>query len=89
MSASELGDLIFLFRMTEKSFFGRIEFKFTDVNLEGGVNAPQFLKACQSYVAFYDLLGQGILYFYKVVFQILSYLGSKSQKGINTYRDKH
>jgi len=43
--------------MTEKSFFGRTEFKFTEVNLEGGVNVPQFLNACRSYVAFYDLFG--------------------------------
>ena len=49
--------------MTEKSFFGRTEFKFTEVNLEGGVNVPQFLNACRSYVAFYDLFGQMGLYF--------------------------
>ena len=50
--------------MTEKSFFGRTEFKFTEVNLDGGVNVPQFLNACRSYVAFYDLFGHGIIHFY-------------------------
>ena len=50
--------------MTEKSFFGRTEFKFTEVNLEGGVNVPQFLNACRSYVAFYDLFGQMGLYLF-------------------------
>ena len=52
--------------MTEKSFFGRTEFKFTEVNLEGGVNVPQFLNACRSYVAFYDLFGQMGLYILKL-----------------------
>ena len=68
MSASELGDLIFLFSMTEKSFFGRTEFKFTEVNLEGGVNVPQFLNACRSYVAFYDLFGHGIIIIHSRLF---------------------
>ena len=49
---------------SEKSFFGRTEFKFTQVNLEDGVNIPQFLNACRSYVAFYDLFGDGFSYYY-------------------------
>ena len=48
--------------MTEKSFFGRTEFKFTEVNLEGGVNVSQFLNAYRSYADFFDLFGHGIIY---------------------------
>lgn len=43
--------------MSTVTFFKRTEHKYTDVNLEGGVELAPFLNACRSYLEFYDLFG--------------------------------
>ena len=58
MKKTELRNFeIYISRMSDQTFFKRIEHKFNDVKTEDGVELVNFLKACEAYLEFYDLFG--------------------------------